>query len=628
MVAPGAGIAPTAVARSLILMRDRILAASALIGIVTGIVLKLAGQDTAADIAWAAVIVLLLIPLTWEVIVTVAGGRIGVDAIALMAMATALAMQEYLAGAVVALMLSGGNALEDWAAGRSKRELRALLERAPRIAHRHENGQIIEVDVAAIAPGDSIVVRAGEVIPVDGSVASESATVDESALTGESLPVEYVRGGVLRSGTTNAGDAFDMRASRSSADSAYSSLVRLVQEAEENRAPFVRMADRYAAFLLPFTLLVGGAAWAVSGESIRFLAVLVVATPCPLILAAPIAFIAGISRAASRGIIVKGGSAIEALGRTKAVLLDKTGTLTLGTPEIDHIVTLNDFDPDELLRLTASLDQLSAHVLAEALVHGVEARGVVLEVPTNVRESPGAGITGRVGGREVMAGTADLLTVAGITGLADIDRKAERFNGDGHAKVYVAIDGELSGVLLLADKLRDDARDMTRAIHDQGIHHIAMLTGDHQGTADEIADQVGIDDVYAELTPEAKLAIVRRMQQDPETHPVVMVGDGINDAPALALADIGIAMGTAGATASAEAADAVITVPRIDRVAEAIAIGRRSHSIASQSVLAGLGLSIVAMGFAAAGMIPPVAGALLQEVIDVAVILNALRALR
>ena len=312
-------------------------------------------------------------------------------------------------------------------------------------------------------PGDSIVVRAGEVIPVDGSVASEAASVDESALTGESLPVEYVRGGVLRSGTTNAGDAFDMTATRSSEDSAYSSLVRLVQEAEENRAPFVRMADRYAAFLLPFTLLVGGAAWAVSGESIRFLAVLVVATPCPLILAAPIAFIAGISRAASRGIIVKGGSAIEALGRTKAVLLDKTGTLTLGTPEIDHIITLNDVDADELLRLTASLDQLSAHVLAEALVHDVEARGVVLEVPTDVRESPGAGITGRVDGHEVIAGTAELLTSAGIDGIAEADRRAERFNGEGHAKVYV---GDRRPARRRSAARRQTAR--RRARHDQG----------------------------------------------------------------------------------------------------------------------------------------------------------------
>lgn len=609
-------------------MRDRLLAAAALTGILIGIALSLGGQKAAADVAWSAVIVLLLVPLTWEVIVTVAKGRIGVDAIALMAMATALVMQEYLAGAVVALMLSGGNALEAWAAGRSRRELRALIERAPRIAHRYEGARLVEVATDSLLPGDHVAVRAGEVVPADGSLLSDAASVDESALTGESLPIDYVRGGLLRSGTTNAGDAFEMRISRRSADSAYSSLVRLVEEAERNRAPFVRMADRYAAFLLPFTLLVGGGAWLISGESIRLLAVLVVATPCPLILAAPIAFIAGISRAASRGIIVKSGSAIEALGETKSVLLDKTGTLTLGTPRIDHIIAIGSVDADELLRLTASLDQLSAHVLAEALVHDVERRGVVLDIPSEVSESPGRGISGVVSGRHVIAGTSELMNASGVDEVATVDAMAEDFNGEGHAKIYVAVDGQLAGLLLLADTLRDDARDMTRAIHAHGIHHIAMLTGDHASTAREIAERVGIDDVYAELTPEAKLEIVKQMRDDPERHPVVMVGDGINDAPALALADVGIAMGTAAATASAEAADAVITVPRIDRVAEAIAIGRRSRLIASQSVLAGLGLSVIAMGFAAVGMIPPVAGAMLQEVIDVAVILNALRALR
>lgn len=609
-------------------MRDRLLAVVALAGIVAAGVLHLNDAEAAADLIWATVIVVLLVPLTWEVIVTVARGRIGVDAIALMAMTTALAMREFLAGAVVGLMLSGGNALEGWAAGRSRRELQALIERAPRIAHRYENGQIFEVEVDQIEIGDRIVVRAGEAIPVDGTIDVDSATVDESTLTGEPLPVEHARGGRVRSGTTNAGNAFDMVAARRAENSAYSRLVRLVEEAENNRAPFVRMADRYAALLLPFTLFVGGAAWLISGESIRFLAVLVVATPCPLILAAPIAFIAGISRAASRGIIVKGGNAIEALGSVRAVLLDKTGTLTLGTPEIDHIVTCDGFDEDELLRLTASLDQLSAHVLAEALVHGVESRGVRLEIPTDVKEFPGQGVIGRVSGRNVIAGTAKLLTDNGIDGLADVNRRAEQLNGQGHAKVYVAVDGSLAGVLLLADKLREDARDMTAAIHSFGIKHIAMVTGDHQSTAREIADQVGIDDVYSQLSPEQKLEIVRHMQSDPDTRPVVMVGDGINDAPALALADIGIAMGTAGATASAEAADAVITVNRIDRVADAIGIGRRSVKIATQSVAVGLGLSVVAMGFAAVGMISPVAGALLQEAIDVAVILNALRALR
>lgn len=600
----------------------------ALLGIAVGSAFHLFGHDGVGHAIWATVVVTLLVPLTWDVVATVARGRVGVDAIALMAMATALVMQEFLAGAVVGLMLSGGNALEGLAARRSRRELRALIERAPRIAHRYEGDRIVEVDVEALAVGDRLVVRAGEVVPVDGLVESDSAVVDESTLTGESLPVARRRGALVRSGTANAGDAFDMIATQRAENSAYARLVELVRRAEENRAPFVRMADRYAAFLLPFTLVVGAVAWATSGEAIRFLAVLVVATPCPLILAAPIAFIAGISKAASRGIIVKGGNAIEALGRARAVLLDKTGTLTLGTPEIDHVITCDGFDENELLRLTASLDQLSAHVLAEALVHGVEERGVRLEIPVEVKEIPGQGITGKVSGRTVAAGTKELMQARNVEGLSEAEARCESFDGAAHAKVYVAVDDKLAGVLLLSDKLRDDARSMTDAIHALGIAQIAMVTGDNLETAREIAEQLGIDEVYARLVPEEKLAIVRRMQSDPRTHPVVMVGDGINDAPALALADIGIAMGTAGATASSEAADAVITVNRVDRVADAIVIGRRSTRIATESVLAGLGMSIVAMAFAARGMIPPVAGALLQEGIDVAVILNALRALR
>lgn len=600
----------------------------ALLGIAVGSAFHLFGHDGIGHAIWATVVVALLVPLTWDVIATVARGRVGVDAIALMAMATALVMEEFLAGAVVGLMLSGGNALEDLAARRSRRELRALIERAPRIAHRYEGHRIVEVDVEALAVGDRLVVRAGEVVPVDGLVKSDSAVLDESTLTGESLPVARHRGAPVRSGTANAGDAFDMIATQRAENSAYARLVELVRRAEENRAPFVRMADRYAAFLLPLTLAVGAVAWASSGEAIRFLAVLVVATPCPLILAAPIAFIAGISKAASRGIIVKGGNAIEALGRARAVLLDKTGTLTLGTPEIDHVITCDGFDENELLRLTASLDQLSAHVLAEALVHGVEERGVRLEIPVEVKEIPGQGITGKVSGRTVAAGTKELMQARNVEGLSEAEARCESFDGAAHAKVYVAVDDKLAGVLLLSDKLRDDARSMTDAIHALGIAQIAMVTGDNLETAREIAEQLGIDEVYARLVPEEKLAIVRRMQSDPRTHPVVMVGDGINDAPALALADIGIAMGTAGATASSEAADAVITVNRVDRVVDAIVIGRRSTRIATESVLAGLGMSIVAMAFAARGMIPPVAGALLQEGIDVAVILNALRALR
>lgn len=603
-------------------MTPRALAITAAAGLTLGAVLALFSFDFAADAVWAAVIALLLIPETIAVARTLRSGRVGVDSIALLAMVTSLIMQQYLAGAVIALMLSGGNALEAWAAGRSRRELRALLERAPRTAHRVTDGEIQEVPVDTIVPGDVISVRASEVLPVDGALMTEEASVDESALTGESMPVSHAPGSRLRSGTTNGKEPFRMRATATAAESSYARVIELVRQAEADRAPFVRMADRFAVVLLVVTLTIGGTAWVLSGESIRFLAVLVVATPCPLILAAPIAYIAGISRAASRGIIVKSGGAIEALGRAHSVLLDKTGTLTLGRPQIAGIRTADSGDPDEILRLAASLDQMSTHVLAESLVDSARDRGLSLEMPGSVDEVPGEGIVGDVGGRRVAVGSAGLLKRQG----------AEPGDSDGaqshHAHVHVAIDGHWAGTIDVADALREDAPLLRLALEEQGIRRVTMLTGDHRETAEYIAGKAGIEDVRAEQSPEDKVAAVKSFQADPQLKAVVMVGDGINDAPALALADVGVAMSTAGVTASAEAADVVVTLPEISRVTEAIAIGRRSDRIALQSVAFGIGLSVVAMGFAAVGMIPPVAGALLQEVIDVAVILNALRALR
>ena len=458
--------------------------------------------------------------------------------------------------------------------------------------------------------------RGGEVVPVDGIVESDEAVVDESSLTGEPLPVAYHRGATVRSGTANAAEAFELRALRPAAESAYAALVRLVRQAETQRAPFVRLADRYAAFFLPLTALVAGSAWAASGNPVRALAVFVVATPCPLILAAPVALISGVSRAARAGVIVKGAAAVEGLGEARSVLLDKTGTVTLGAPEVEEVVALDGLPQAELLRLAASVDQLSVHPLAEALVHEAQARRLSLSFPREVVERRARGIEGRVDGRRVAVGSVGWLRERGYEGTA-VD-----------AQVLVGVDGRLAGAVTIADRLRPDARDLVPALRAAGIRHVALATGDRTAVAAQIGSALGVDRVYGEQTPEDKLAVVRALRARPELRPVVMVGDGINDAPALALADVGIAMGTAGATVSSETADAVIVLDRVGRVADAVRIGRRSLGIARQSVLAGLGLSIVAMGFAALGYIPPVAGALLQEGIDVAVILNALRALR
>jgi heavy metal translocating P-type ATPase len=619
---------PATADATIILMRDRVLALVAFATVVIGGFLHLVGQASAGDALWAVSVGVMLVPLTWSVARSLARGDVGVDAIALVSMAGALALGQYAAGAVIALMLAGGNALEEVAGKRARRELTKLVERAPRIAHRRRGQAIEEVPVEQVEVGDTLVVRAGEVIPIDGIVVSPAAVVDESALTGEPLPVTFGRGEPIRSGTANAGEVFELKAVRPASESAYGALVRLVRDAETQRAPLVRLADRFAIYFLPFTAAAAGLAWAISGDSLRALSVFVVATPCPLILAAPIALISGVSRAARRGVIVKGGGVIEKLGQMRTVLLDKTGTLTLGTAEVERVVTFDGIDAHELLRLAASVDQLSAHALAEALVHDAERRGYQLVFPEQVEERLGQGIEGRVGSRRVAVGSAAWLRERGYNGAEAAAQGLDDENGAGRSKMLVGVDGKLVGGIVMADQPRSDAGDLAHALRSAGIRHVAMVTGDRSSIAEEIGSQLGLDRVYAECSPEAKLEVVRAMQANPQLRPVMMVGDGINDAPALALADVGIAMGIAGATVASETADAVIVVDRVDRVADAVRIGRRSLRIALESVVLGLGLSLVAMGFAAFGFIPPVSGALLQEGVDVAVILNALRALQ
>ena len=607
---------------------DRVIAALTLLALAVGGFLHLVDRETAGDSIMGVSVGVLLVALVLDVLRTlVRQRRVGVDLIALIAMAGALALGEYFAGAVIALMFSGGQSLETFAARRARRELTALVERAPQIAHVRRGDRIVEVPVSDVVVGDVVVVRTGEVLPVDGTVVGGEAVIDESALTGESLPVTRVRDDDVLSGTANAGGPFEVRAGRPAAQSAYAALVRLVEEAERSRPHFVRVADRYAAVFLPVTLVTAGAAWALSGDPVRALAVLVVATPCPLILAAPIALVAGVSRAARVGVIVKGAATIEVLGRARTVLFDKTGTLTVGQPRIQDIVMRDDGDAAELLRLAASLEQLSPHVMAEALVAEAEARGMALAAPSAVREDPGEGIEGLVGDRHVAAGSGRWLRARGYATQAGTMQLAHgRIPGE--ARVYVALDRELAGVIVVADEVRPDAADAVAGLRTAGIRHVAMVSGDHRHVAERIGMQLGVDRVYAEQSPEEKLNVVDALRERADLAPVVMVGDGVNDAPALALADAGVAMGSGGATVSAETADAVIVVDRVSRVTDAVAIGRRSLRIATESVVAGMTLSIVAMGFAAAGLLVPVAGALLQEAIDLAVVVNALRALR
>ena len=613
----------------LIERRAQILASFAVASLVVGGLLYALGEGAVAQSVWRATVAVLAVELAVEVGRTVVVEHsLGVDTIALVAMVGALALDQELAGVVIGLMFSGGASLEAIASRRARRELTALVQRAPRIAQLHVDDGLQEVPVERVQVGDTVLVRTGEVIPVDGTVVSREAVIDTSTLTGEPLPETVRQGMSVLSGSANAGPPFDVRADRPAAESAYAALVRVVEQAQTQRAPMVRMADRYAGIFLPTTLLIAGAAWAISGDAVRGLAVVVVATPCPLILAAPIALVCGVSRAARSGVIVKGTPAIESLGEARTVLFDKTGTLTVGTPEVREIVTRGSLSESELLRLAASLDQMSAHVLGEALVTAAEEAGLELTMADQVQEEPGQGIAGSIDGHRVLVGSRAFMREAQVP-QSEVGASAlATTRGSGEAHVVVAVDGHIAGVIVMADEVRPDARDVVARLRAEGIRHVAMASGDRRSVAERVGRELTLDRVYAELKPEDKLEIVRRIRDDPQLRKVVMVGDGVNDAPALALADVGIAMGAAGATVSAETADAVITVDRIDRVADAVHAGRRSLSIARQSVVVGMGISVAAMVVAAFGYLTPVAGALLQEGIDLAVILNALRARR
>ncbi|GGJ09711.1 heavy metal translocating P-type ATPase [Neoroseomonas lacus] len=548
-------------------------------------------------------------------------GEFGLDLIAALSMGGALLLGEALAAAVVALMYAGGEFLEARARQRARREMTALLARVPRSAMRHGARGLEEVPLDAIAPGDRLLVARGAVVPVDGDVDAIAAVLDVSALTGEPLPQRIARGEAVLSGSVNAGEAFDLVATRLAAESTYAGIVRLVEGAQASKAPMARMADRWSVWFLGFTVLLAGGAWVATGDAVRGLAVLVVATPCPLILAVPVAIIAGLSRAAGAGVLVKSGGALETMARARVLLLDKTGTLTVGHARLAAILPAGDIAEEELLRLAASLDQASGHVLAQALVEAATARGLSLSTPIAMQEAPGEGIAGLVDDHQVAIGSAGFVAAAvgGPTPAAPADQPA------GAALVFIGVDGAAGGVLVFEDPIRPDAPAMLADMRRAGIRRVVLLSGDAEAPAQAVGRALALDGVVACCTPEGKVAVVRA---EGRAGPVMMIGDGVNDAPALAAAAIGIAMGARGAAASSEAADAVVLVDRLDLLARAMRIARRTLHIARQSVAVGIGLSALGMAAAAAGYLTPVQGALLQEAIDVAVILNALRALR
>ena len=586
-----------------------------------GAVAWLAGWHRLSDGCWITGTVGAIAPAVVWVVVALRRGHAGVDLIAVLSLIGTILVHEYLAGALIAVMLSGGRALEAAAERRASHDMRALLQHAPQFARRRTGTTVSVIPVDEVATGDALVVGPGEVVPVDGRIVAAVATLDESTLTGEPLHVERATGEVVRSGVINAGNAFELCAAETAENSTYAGIVKLAKQAGAVSAPIVRLADRYAAWFLPAALLLAVGTWLTSGSEVRAVAVLVVATPCPLLLAAPVAIVSGLSRASRHGVIIRSGGALENLGNATTLAMDKTGTLTVGRPSVVEVVAAPEGDSTEVLRLAASADQFSPHVLAEAIVTEAVSRGLTLSIPDHVVEAPGRGVTAMVDHQTVHVGQQPQDVMVAGWALTMVNQARL----DSSAMVWVSTDDAVIGVVVLRDPLRRNASRTMRRMRASGLSRLVMLTGDRTEPAREIGTVLGLDEVYAQQSPADKVAVVRRERERAVT---VMVGDGVNDAPALAAATVGVAMGARGATASSEAADIVLTTDRLDRLADAMDIARWSRRIAVQSAVVGMTLSLAAMIFAAFGWLRPAAGALLQEGIDVAVILNALRALR
>jgi len=573
-----------------------------------------AGLVARSDIIFLATLLVGGVPLVLQTLRGLVRGRFAADVVAMLAIVTAYLLGQYFAGAVIVLMQSGGEALEAYAMGRASQSLEALLARAPKVAHRLRGDVLEDVPVDAVAVGDLLVIKPGDLVPVDAEVIEGTSSVDQAALTGEPLPIRAVTGTALMSGSVNLEGVLRTRVLRPSAQSQYQQIVRLVQQAREEKPPIQRLADQFAVWFTPLTLAMCGVAYLVTGTPASVLAVLVVATPCPLILATPVAVIAGISRAADIGVIVKNGVAIEQLGRARAVVFDKTGTLTLGQPSVAHIEVLNSMPAGEVLRLAAAVEQLSSHHLGRAVAEAGRARFPHLPVVADFRETPGRGVSGQVEGRAICVGSTLFLGDCGVA--------VPEAPGAGTA-AYVAVAGQVVGAIEFADRLRHQVPALLQRLAVLGVTETVMLTGDREAPAEAIAAQAGIRTVRANLLPADKVAAVRELTE--RFGNVVMVGDGINDAPALAAATIGVAMGAHGTAVSAEAADVVLLVDDISRVGDAMVISRRMRRIALQSIGIGLGVSFALMVIASLGHITPAAGAVMQEALDAAVILNALR---
>ncbi len=597
----------------------------ALVGLVLGSVLTWSLRlPEPGTIVWTAALVLGGVPIVLKTIRGILHGRFAADLIAMLAILAAIFFDEAFAGTVIVLMQSGGEALEDYGMGRASSALTELAARAPRTANLKMDSSVKVIGVQEVKPGDLLLVKRGELIPVDGALVAEEAEIDESSVTGEPLARPKSRGDSLLSGTVNVGDTFEMKAEKVSAESEYSKIVEIVRHAQEGKPQIQRLADKYAVWFTPLTIVVAIVGALVTGDARTILSVLVVATPCPLILATPIAVISGVNRAASEGIIVKSGASLEQISGARVVVFDKTGTLTYGEPAVEKLMPLSGWTEDELLLFAASLEQLSSHPVANSITKAGREKFGNLPVPTEFKEIPSEGVEGNVNSRRVVVGLRRLCEErTGILFPRELQMTTEELALRGRLATFIAVDGRPAGIVVFTDQVRPGVPYMVGKLRELGVREIVMLTGDNRENAESVAMQSGVTSFMSGLLPERKVAEVARLKS---THgPTVMVGDGINDAPALATATVGIAMGAKGTAISAEAADMVLLVDDVTRVPEAIATGRKMDRVAREGINFGLGASLVLMGIAAFGVIEPAIGATLQEVIDVSVILNALR---
>lgn len=645
------------------LVRAYPLPALSLLLLLLSLALWLTGEPIAADWPMIAVIIIGGAPLAWKTLNEILRGHLGVDLIAIVAITGSLLLGQYLAGSLVVLMLSGGEALEAYALKRAQTSLSALAERTPRWAHLRRDGQLETVSADVIQTGMEIVIKPGELAPVDGTVTHGVSNVSEADLTGEPLPVRKEPGAEVLSGSVNLDGVLDVRAARPASESHYYQIVRLVEEARKSKAPIHRLADRFAVWFTVFSLTVAALAWALTGDRVYALAVLVVATPCPLILATPIAIMSGMNRATRLGLIVKSGATMELLGEVDVAIFDKTGTLTVGRPRlVDTLLvdpTSNTVGPPErhglddqaaghILQLAASIEQFSSHVLARSVVEAAASRGVPLLEATDIEEVAGKGVRGSLAldpnaGLDLALGDASdvsarrgprLTTVAvgnrtflgylNISIPATTLEERARLAADGKIASFVTAGGRVIGLLVFADVPRAEAARLTPELRRAGIQRTILLTGDGEHVARQVGQLAGMDRVIAQCLPEDKVRVVADEQA--QGHHVLMVGDGVNDAPALALATVGVAVGGESLNATAAVADAVLLSPDITQIAAAVRLGRHVMRIAKQGIWLGMALSVVAMALAAAGFILPAAGAILQEGIDLLVIFNALRA--